>query len=237
MTFGEELLLLLLDERRGNLTTLPEWLLNYALAGSALVDLASANRIDTDPQQLVVVDATPLNDDILDPVLEEIVWSETVSDASYWVKRIAALHGSEIREKSIQRLVTARILRKDEGGFWSFVPAVRRSRRYTLVDGRKREETRLRIMRVLFDGDIPDPDEVVMIGLADACGVFARILTQSEMDMVRDRIALVTRMDLIGRAVTDAIRTEKPPRDLRDYREIPMAPRPDFRALITGKYH
>ena len=236
MTFGEELLLLLLDERRGNLTTLPEWLLNYALAGSALVDLASANRIDTDPQQLFVVDATPLEDDILDPVLEEIVRSKTVRDASYWVKRIAALHGSEIREKSIQRLVTARILRKDEGGFWSLVPAVRRSRRYTHVDGEKREEIRLRIMRVLFDGDIPDPDEVVMIGLADACGVFARILTPSEMAMVRDRIALVRRMDLIGRAVTDAIRAEKPPRELRDYREIPTVPRPDYWALVKGRY-
>ena len=59
LRFAEEIILLLLDDD-GRFARLPSWSLNYALAGGVLMDLALENRIDTDLESLVLLDATPI---------------------------------------------------------------------------------------------------------------------------------------------------------------------------------
>ena len=50
LRFAEEILVLVLDEGRGELAAgLPPRSLDLALAGAVLMDLALENRIDTDP--------------------------------------------------------------------------------------------------------------------------------------------------------------------------------------------
>ena len=80
-----------------------------------------------------------------------------------------------------------------------------RSRRYPLVDGRAEREVKLRIMEVLFSEVIPTPRDVVIICLADACGIFTELLSKREVRHALPRIELIRKMDLIGRAVTAAI--------------------------------
>ena len=52
LRFADELLLLLIDDKRGDLIPIPEWSLGCALAGTLLMDLAQEGRIDTDPDLL-----------------------------------------------------------------------------------------------------------------------------------------------------------------------------------------
>ena len=59
LTFVEELLVLLVDEDRGDLIGIPARTLNYALTGAALLDLRLAYRIDTGATTLTVVDPMP----------------------------------------------------------------------------------------------------------------------------------------------------------------------------------
>ena len=70
LRFAEELLIFLLDKQSGQLTPVPDSTLNYALAGTVLMDLALEDRIDTDLERLVPIVSTPLNDDLLDPALK-----------------------------------------------------------------------------------------------------------------------------------------------------------------------
>ena len=77
--------------------------------------------------------------------------------------------------------------------------------RYPLVDGRAEREVKLRIMEVLFSEVIPTPRDVVIICLADACGIFTELLSKREVRHALPRIELIRKMDLIGRAVTAAI--------------------------------
>ena len=73
LRFAEEILVLVLDEARGELApALPERSFDLALAGAVLMDLALEDRIDTDLERLMLVDSTPLGDDILDPTLAEV---------------------------------------------------------------------------------------------------------------------------------------------------------------------
>ena len=199
LRFAEEIILLLLDDD-GRFARLPSWSLNYALAGGGLMDLALENRIDTDLEKLILIDATPVGDGLLDPTLADIAAGEE-SDARYWVGRTAS-RGEEIRDESLKRLVDLGILEKrDESFLWVF-----RARRYPSIDGKVEREVKLRIMGVLFSDEIPDPRDIVVICLADACGIFNELLTSREIESVAPRIEQVRKLDLIGQATTQAIR-------------------------------
>lgn len=200
LRFVEEIVLLLLRDEGGRLVRLPAWSLNYAMAGGVLMDLALENRIDTDLENLLLIDAAPLEDSVLDQVLAQIAEAEELHDAAYWLDRIA--DGADaIYEETLSRLVRAGILeQRDDRILWVF-----RSRRYPAVDGVAEREVKLRIMGVLFSDEIPDPRDVMLICLADACGIFSHLLTRRELSQVTERIEQVRRMDLIGQAMSQAI--------------------------------
>ena len=200
LRFAEEIMLLLLENEGEKFLRVPDLSLRYALAGGVLMDLAMEDRIDTDLEKLILVNATPLGDDILDPVLADIANAEETRDARYWVER-AAGGAYKTREAAIERLIARGILERREDRFlW-----VLRSRRYPRVDGTAEVEVKLRILEVLFDEVIPAPRDVVIICLADACGLFTELLPGQKYRQALPRIELVRKMDLIGREVMAAI--------------------------------
>ena len=200
LRFAEELMLLILDDENGKFARVPDRLMRYALAGGVLMDLALENRIDTDLKNLILVDSTPVQDSLLDPTLADIAQATDTKDARFWVER-TALRADEIREVALNRLVEQGILKREEDRFlWVF-----QSRRYPIVDNTAEREVKLRIMEVLFSDQIPDPRDVVIIGLAHACDIFTEILSARELARVADRIDQVRKLDLIGQAMSQAI--------------------------------
>ena len=200
LKFAEELMLHILDDENGKFARVPDRLMRYALAGGVLMDLALENRIDTDLKQLILVDPTPVQDSLLDPTLADIARAKETRDARFWVER-TALRADEIREEALNRLVKKGILRQQEDRFlWVF-----QSRRYPAIDDAPQREVKLRITGVLFSDEIPDPRDVVIIGLAHACDLFKEILSARELAHVSDRIDQVRKLDLIGQAMSQAI--------------------------------
>ena len=164
------------------------------------MDLALLDRIDTDPQQLILLDATPLRDPMFDPTLAAIEHAGSRHDARYWVERIGDL-ADDIRECALARLVERGILERKEDRFlWVF-----RSRRYPMIGGKAEREVKQRIMGVLFSDDIPEPRDVVIICLANACRIFEKLLSPRELERASERIRQVRKLDLIGQAVSNAI--------------------------------
>ena len=200
LRFAEEITLLMLNDEDGEFVRVPGWSLQCAFAGAVLMDLALENRIDTDLKRLVLIDPTPLGDDILDPVLARIAQATETHDARHWVEHIAD-YVEEIREGALAGLVKRGILRREEDRFlWVF-----KSRRYPIVDGEAEREVKLRIMEVLFGNEIPDPRDIVLICLADACGILKELLSARELERAAERIEQVRKLDLIGQAVSKAV--------------------------------
>ncbi len=201
LRFPEELMLLILDDEDGRFARVPDRQLRYALAGGVLMDLALENRIDTDLKQLMLVDAAPLGDSLLDPTLADIAAATETHDARFWVERTALRSAEAIREAALDRLVERGILQRQEDRFlWVF-----RSRRYPAIDDRVEREVKLRIMEILFSDEIPTPRDVVIIGLAHACNLFEQILSAREVEHIAPRIDEVRRLDLISQAMSQAI--------------------------------
>ena len=192
--------------------------MSCALAGAVLMDLALDGKIDSDLETLTVVDAEPTGDELLDPALAEIAADDEVRAPQYWVERVA-LRADDISEIAFARLVDRGILESDTGGYFSVSQKVARSGRYPLVDGRQGEEIRSRIMRTLFDDELPDPRDVAIIGLVNFCGGFEAMLEPEDLEEAKDRIELYSGMDLIGRSIAQAVRSSYlPPENLRSIR-------------------
>ena len=200
LRFPEEIILLLLDDEGGNFVRVPEWSMQCALAGAVLMDLALENRIDTDPNQLILVDSTPVGDDLLDPTLARIAEATEAHDTRFWIQDTAQ-RAYQIRERVLERLVDHGILHvRDDSFLWVF-----QSRRYPVVDGKADREVKLRILEVLFSDEIPDPRDIVIVCLAEACGIFRELLSRRELEHATARIEQVRKLDLIGQAVSQAV--------------------------------
>ena len=209
LSIPEEILLLTLDEEKGTPVDVPAIQIDCAIAGAILMDLALQCRIDTGLNELFTVDASPTGDPLLDEVLESIVADPEEHDAAYWVQVLSHRSG-DFRDRIAERLVEAKILKRvEERLLWVFG-----SRRYPQIDGGEEREVKRRIVNVLLDDGIPDPRDIVILTLADTCGVLDRILSTRELKNVEGRLRQLERMDLIGQAVTRTvydIRSSIPP--------------------------
>ena len=165
------------------------------------MELALQDRVDSDLEALWVVDSTPVGEPYLDNLLQQLSESKGKHDPEVWIQRLSEDSGS-IQEAALRRLVERGVLREEEKRFlWVF-----ESRRYPMIDGKEEREVKLRIMGVLFSEDIPDPRDVALISLVDACRLFEEILGPRELERVRDRIAVIRKLDLIGQAMQAKIR-------------------------------
>lgn len=199
LTFTEELLLLLGDEE-GLFLPVKEHAFECALAGAILMDLAFAFRIDTDLQALVVTDPTLTGNPMLDYVLAKIAARKDITDTPAWIRILATEDAAVIREQALDSLVERRILKRQHSRFLG----VFRSVCYPTQDGRPVQAIRSRIEAVVSD-DIPDPRDVALICLVDACQILPDLFPEWEAESTDSRLDLLRRMDLIGRELTGTI--------------------------------
>jgi hypothetical protein len=199
LSFPEEIVLLLLDETNGDFVPMPEAVFAIVISGAALMDLALHNRIDTDLEKMTVVDRTPLGDDILDEVLAGLGQKSAslgITDALY----DGAVNAEEYRARALKRLIARGILKEENGRhLWVF-----RTRRYPVIDDSEQQEVRARLRQLLLTDEIPDPRDVVLVCLIDACALAGFVLSAAELDAAAPRVEQLRKMDLIGQAVTKA---------------------------------
>jgi MHS family proline/betaine transporter-like MFS transporter len=193
----EEFLLLTLEDEGGEFDSVPEIFLSCGIAGAALMDLSIRGKIDSDLHGVWPVDTSPTGDLVLDRVLGEISDEPARLDAKAWIERLSKM-APELRIASLNSLCAKGILhREDQRFLW-----VLKARRYPVVAGQERPEAKRRVLSLLFNDDIPEPYDIALTALADACFVFERILTPRELVRAKPRIMQIARMDLIGGEIT-----------------------------------
>ena len=203
LTLPQELVLMLLNEESGYFRQVPGWNLNCAIVGAALAELSLIGRIDTDMESLQLLDSTPTDHAALDPILEAIVAEPIQRTAQYWVELLAQQAETTI-DVALERLAEMNVLQHHEGDFWTLTHSAWQSERVgDAAGGTAVEFVRSRIARVIFDDEIPDPRDAILISLLSTCDVL-RFIFQLEPES-EQRIELVCKMDLIGRAIAEAV--------------------------------
>ena len=201
-TFVEELVLLALDDTTGAQLPMPMMAFSYAVAGAVLCDLALLNRIDTDPNQLVVLDRTPTGDPLLDGTLHAIAAAPKPESASVWIGAISE-RARTLEEAALDRLVARGVLRRTEKKIlWVFGV-----RRYPTVDNHERTEVRTRLAALILGDDLPDPRDATLLSLLTACHLSSVIFAGPHYTVRADRLATLAKMDLVGREVAASLDT------------------------------
>ncbi len=203
LTLTDELILMLLNEENGYFHQVPGWHLHCAVAGAVLAELSLQSRIDTDPEALYLMDATETGDPALDPILKELAEAQTQRTARYWIERLAP-QAEAVVDLTLDRLVERKILQHHDGDFWTLP----RSGWQADAHGQSGEGTasqfiRDRIANVIFNDDIPDPRDIIVLCIVNACDV-PRFIFQIDEE-AEERIELVCKMDLIGRSIAEAV--------------------------------
>ena len=204
LSLGEEILLLLVEGDTDDLRPVRPWSLACALAGATLMELSMLDRVDTDLQNLFLMDETPTGHGPLDAALTEIGAAGSGS-TRFWLESFAG-RADELKKGYLDMLSERGLFLA--GREETLNPALGPAP-LDVDDASGR--VRLRVLRCLLTADIPDARDVMIVCLAEACGLFDRVLTGTEVEAARPRIALLRQMDQIGRTITDAIWELEPP--------------------------
>jgi Golgi phosphoprotein 3 len=198
---AEEILLLALDADEAGGRALPVHGLNTALAGAVLMDLALLHRVDTDLESLAVVDEEPTGDPVLDDVLRQLAETSGAGTTAGWVDHLAR-DSDVLQARLLDRLVERGAIERSGGRMWRSLGR----RRFKVIDGRAARDIKRRIAALLLSDAIPDPKDVALIALADACAILDRLFEPRQAKALQPRIAQLATMDLIGQAMARTLR-------------------------------
>ena len=202
LSLPEELLLALLDEESGYFRQVPGWNLNCAMVGAVLGELSLLGRIDSDLKSLILFDSTDTGRPVLDPILREIATEPERRSVGYWIERLAP-RSEQVISHALDRLVGRRILHRHPGDFYTFTKRQRSGETPPGEDHLAGGFVKARLTRIIFADEIPDPRDVIITGLLNACNVFHLMFQIDEAD--EERIGFVSQMDVIGRAIAAAV--------------------------------
>ena len=185
MLIAEDLLLLLTDDRTGKLLV-PSRQADLALAGAVLIELAAAQRVgiageggSVRPGRLVVADASPTSDDLLDDALAELVAKQGRKPKDVLPRLARGLRG-----RLYSRLVEAGVLRDDAAKVLAVVPVHRRP----TVDPSHEEGVRLQLAGALRSGTTDDVRAGSLIALLHALEAVAKVVDPADVGIARKEL-------------------------------------------------
>jgi golgi phosphoprotein 3 len=202
LSFAEEIYLLSLDDITGKLIVpSKEIILNTVLVGAVLGELSFLNKVDTDLQDLHILDTAPTNNPILDSTLESLKKLDTTKIPISRCLNILLQNAKNIENQVLGRLIENAIVKEMEGRILWVIP----TRRYPKIDDLQMKDVETRLRELVLSDNIPEPRETVLVSLVHICGLFSQILSPRELRRSEDRIMRLAKMDVVGRKVVQLI--------------------------------
>jgi len=201
LTLLEEVVLLAVDEKTGELTSARECWREEALAAAVLFDLALAGKIDTDTEEISFVDRKPTGNDLLDQVLAEIAAQPELSTVRQWIEELGRRR--EDLEGSALRSLTERGILRHEKTRRLWIIDVER---FPLVEAGEQKFVKRRLERAVLTDDIPATRDIMLVSLVDACGLLGHVFSDGALALRKQRIQTLCHLETISRKVAEAIR-------------------------------
>lgn len=196
-----ELALLVLDDSKG---TFEGTMYQYGLAGAVLSELLLQGYIgvtDDKKSKVSIQVDQPSGDSLLDETLAKISASSKPRNLQYWVSKVAS--SKNLKERIAEQLCELGILRQEEGKIlWIFTRKI-----WPELDGSYEDEIRKRMAEVMFrDTQELDERTVVLVALANGCGVLKANFAPVELRQHKARIKEISEGKLLAAGATkDAI--------------------------------
>lgn len=205
LRFAEEITLLALNDETGRPhRNLEPQSFECAIAGALILELAFMNRLDTDIETLTLLKTDSTGDPLLDDVVATL---KTAGETMPIVQAVAklTLKARDYEPRLFAGLVQKGILEEKDSGFlW-----IKGERTYPTIDGKEEVEVRTRIRKVILTHTLPDPRDIAIISLMEACKLHRTVFISEELSECRQKIKQVAAMDFIGQAMLKALEEVK----------------------------
>jgi hypothetical protein len=193
----EGLLLLATDDATGRIGT-KSGALDYGVAGAVLTELFLQERLTLRDGKVAVEDASATGDPVFDDALGRIAASKP-RDARHWVNKLPR---TDYRNAVLDRLVDKGVLRREEHRLLWIIPVDR----YPAEDDAPEQHVWEAVRAAVLDGAPPQPRIAVLIGILKACDLLDTVFSKNERKQHRDRIEQIARAELMGQAVSKAVK-------------------------------
>ncbi|MDR3703561.1 MAG: GPP34 family phosphoprotein [Candidatus Sulfopaludibacter sp.] len=200
LTMLEEVVLLAVDEHTGDLRSAREFSTAYALVGAVFFDLALARRIDTDTEAIQIVDRSPTGNATLDSVLAGMAARPDLTTVREWIEHLFHLR-ADLEGEALASLTAQGILRHEKSKRLWIVDI----ERFPLIDNVRQRDVRQRLRETIMRDGIPDTRDIMLVSIAEPCGLLPYVLSDSQLGARRQRIQMLCNLETISRKVTAAI--------------------------------
>ena len=200
LTMLEEVVLLAVDEKTGQLRSTREFGTAYALVGAVFFDLALAKKIDTDTETIHIIDTSSAGNATLDRVLANMAKRSDLTTVRAWIEELF-LQRDDLEGEALASLIKQGILRHEVSKLLWIIDV----ERFPMVNNQHQQLAKLRLARAIVTDEIPDTRDIMLVSIADQCGLLPYVLSASELSNRRDRIQMLSNLETISRKVTDAI--------------------------------
>ena len=200
LTMLEEFVLLAVDPSTGRLESPHEFGMGYALVGAVFFDLALAHKIDTDTEEIQILDAGESGHPIWDRVLAEMRERPEVQTVRGWIEAMFR-RNDDLEGEALASLVDQGILRHERTRRLWIIEV----ERFPLADRRAQQRVKDRLAEAVLGDRIPDPRDIMLVSLAEPCGLLRCVLSDRDLEARQERIERLTKLETISRKVAAAI--------------------------------
>lgn len=193
-TLGEDIVLLAIKPD-GHLSVWDK--LRFALAGSELVRLAAARRVEVVDKRIVLVDSGPLGDPFLAAALADIERSTRPPRATDWVKRRGR---QRLVDEYLARLTDAGVIRTERRKVMGLFTTTR----WYVLDIGRQADARSRLDEIARSTGPIDSAQAAFGGLVHAVHLDAALYPGRDGKPARERLKRIARRDATANAVQSA---------------------------------
>ena len=196
----EEVVLLAVDEKSGGLRSTREFGTAYALVGAVFFDLALARKIDTGTEEVRIVDTNPTGNATLDRVLAHMAAHPELKTVRSWVEEIFH-RKDDLEGEALASLIAQGILRHEKSKLLWIIDV----ERFPMVHNKPQQDVRVRLANTILRDGIPDTRDIMLVSIAEPCGLLGYVLSESALGLRQPRIRMLCNLETISRTVIDAI--------------------------------
>ena len=196
----EEFVLLAVDQKTGQLESQHELGTAYALIGAVFFDLALTRKIDTDTEEIQILDTNPSGNSIWDRVIGEMRERPDLKTVRDWIEAMFR-RNDDLEGEALASLVEQGILRHEKTKRLWIIDV----ERFPLVDGKAQTNVKERVAQAILRDGIPDPRDIMLVSLAEPCGLLRCVLSEQELEARKERIEMLSNLETISRKVVAAI--------------------------------
>lgn len=196
-SLSAEILLLALDDEKGNVRMGVSSTLDTALAGAQLLDLALAKRITIEDKRVIPRDGPPLDDPALDSALRRILEQNEHKKAEKIIPKLT----KGLRKRLLAQLVEKGIVREEEGRVFGFFP----KNRYPELNGAVEDDLRRRLRNVILAEREPDERTAAVAAVIQAADLETLIMSRDERRASKQRLKELAEGEELTAAIRRAI--------------------------------